>query len=296
MKFLSPQSFIFFRVYFMFNFLLLCSDSFFLFWVLIEFRTLLFMGSCYSVFKNNFSCILLFFIIQSLAAFLLLISYLTGLCFLFSFAILLKLAIFPFYFWYLNLVLSFPNLIIFLARTIFKIPSFIIISYFSRLLNFDLLIMSAIFTILVGGLVIIYSNELRLLLVSSSIVNNSWFFFSIKSRVFLFFLFFVVYFLCLIFIMYYIGMSSSVSSGGYLFSDLSYGTCILFVLVVMRGLPPMPLFFIKAIIFYYLVFDFYHSYLIFIILISVVVSMLGYLKFIFRSFINYYSYSGLYKF
>ena len=78
MFFLTPQSFIFFSIYVLFIFLILCSDTFFIFWSLIEISTLVFMGMSYSLFKNNFSQLLTFFIIQTISAFSVLVFYVIG--------------------------------------------------------------------------------------------------------------------------------------------------------------------------------------------------------------------------
>ena len=193
MFFLTPQSFIFFSIYVLFVFLMLCSDTFFIFWSLIEIRTLVFMGMSYSLFKNNFSQLLTFFIIQTISAFSVLVFYVIGWHLAFTISILLKLSMFPFHFWYLNLIPFFPNLVLFMSRTVFKIPSMLLLLFFYTNLDLTSLIISIVLTILVGAMSMIFRNDLRFLLIASSVANNSWFILSILARVILFSLYIFFY-------------------------------------------------------------------------------------------------------
>lgn len=279
MIFVIPQTFFFIVVYCLFIIFMFCVDRFFIFWSLMEISTLVFIGISYSFFKNNFSSLMIFFIIQAVSAFSLLVFYCVRNDFIFSLSLFLKLSIFPFFFWYINIAFCFPIFILFFSRTLFKIPAFCLANSFYYLVNYNLLFLSIIITILVRAFVMIFSNDLRMLLVSSSVVNNSWFFLSQFVSIEIFILYFTIYsfFLgCLIF------RSSTIFSISNLSYNLNLNSLVIVSLFTLAGLPPFPLFYVKLLIIF-LVINYFFSYLfiIFVILFTVL-SMLGYLKHVFR--------------
>lgn len=284
MVFLSPQSFIFSVFYFFMLLIMFCTRNFFVFWTIIELRTLVFIGVAYSLFKNNFSPLLLFFIIQSLSAFSLILFYFIDFSVGFSVALLLKLSIFPFYFWYLNLIPLFNNSIFFLSSTIFKLPSIFIISNFYCFINFSVLFMSALLTITIGALVIINSNDLRFVLIASSVVNNSWFVFTQYANMLLFIAYFVIYRLLLFYVLYIVNTQST-----YRFVNIenSYSnTQVVLCLFTMAGLPPFPLFFIKMSLVHFISSYSNSSFYVFVLILIRVATILGYLKHVFRNLLN----------
>lgn len=286
MVFITPHSFVFFLVYLLLIFIIFCVDRFFLFWSLIEIRTLVFMGISYSFFKNNFSHLLTFFIVQTISAFSILIFYVLGLESAFTLALFLKLSMFPFHFWYLGLISFFPNLIIFISSTFYKIPSMLILYNYFYIFNYNMLRLSVLSTILVGALSMVYTNDLRFLLVRSSVSNNSWFVLSTMSRFSFFLSYLFFYSLFLFFILNSIG---SLSSGSLSKTNFKSVLLTLFCLVSMAGIPPFPIFFIKILIIINLIYGFFslNMYLFFVILFSVIM-LLGYLKYCFRVLINLY--------
>lgn len=92
---------------------------------------LVLMGIAYSIVNNNISSMMVYFFVQSLASFLILISYLFSVDLLFSFALVLKLGMFPFIFWYLSSVSYFPGSLFFFASTFHKLPPLILLFQFS---------------------------------------------------------------------------------------------------------------------------------------------------------------------
>ena len=128
---LLPHSFFFSLIYIILLYVLSYLTDFFYFWVLIEVSTLVFIGIRYSVFKNNFSFLLIFFIIQTISAFFLLIFFIYPYPTLMSFSMFLKLSIFPFHFWFLSLINYFPNFVLFISMTIYKIPPIFILRIFN---------------------------------------------------------------------------------------------------------------------------------------------------------------------
>lgn len=285
MVFLTPQSFLFFMLYILFLFFMLCVDSFYVFWAFLEISTLIFMGMSYSLFKNNFSQLLTFFIIQTISAFSVLVFYIVGWNLAFTLSVLLKLSIFPFHFWYLNIVTFFPNVVLFISRTFFKIPSLFLVYIFYPFLSISFLFVSIIITIFIGSLSMVFSNDLRFLLVSSSVANNSWFILSIlaSALVFSFYLLFYSIFLFLI-----LNSLEGLSSSFVLKTSPSFHL-VLISLVAIAGIPPFPVFFIK--ILSVLRVSFYileSSIFIFFIMLFRVFMLLGYLKYSFSLIFDVY--------
>lgn len=287
MFFITPQSFIFLRIYTIFIFLMLCSNTFFVFWSFMEIRTLVFIGIRYSLFKNNFSQLLTFFIIQTISAFSVLVFYVIDWSLAFTLSLILKLSMFPFHFWYLNLIPFFPNIVLFLSRTIFKVPSMLLLLFFYSSLRLNSLIISIVLTILVGALAMIFTNDLRFLLIASSVSNNSWFILSLISgfTVFLIYIIFYSFFLFLV-----LSSLGRLSSGSLYNLSFSSSILILFSLVSIAGIPPFPVFFIKITTILVLS-SFYLSariYIFFIIIFRVFI-LLAYLKLCFSIIISIYT-------
>lgn len=292
MVFITPQSFIFFIVYILFIFFIMCVDRFFIFWSLMEISTLIFIGIRYALFKNNFSQLLTFFIIQTVSAFSVLVFYIMGWDFAFTFSLLLKLSIFPFHFWYLNLIPHFPNLVLFISRTFFKIPSILIIYFFFDYLNISAFIISLVLTIFIGAISIVFSNDLRFLLIASSVANNSWFSLSIMSGVTVFYMYLTFY----SFFLYLVLSSiSTLRSGSTTKTRRSNTNVILLRLVSIAGIPPFPVFFIKMFVVVTAVSLYFvrRVYVFFIILSSVFI-LLGYLKYCFSVVMEVYGCSNLF--
>lgn len=280
MQLLSPQSFFFSAFYFFLLFIMFCTRNFFTFWILIELRTLVFIGISYSLFKNNFSSLLLFFIVQSLSAFSLILFYFARSTLGFTFSLLLKLAIFPFLFWYINLIPMFGNFMFFFSSTMFKLPSIFIVTNFYSTINFSLMFLSAVITVILGATIIISSSDLRFVLVCSSVVNNSWFVFRQYVNRLLFVSYFTVYSLLLLYLLSIINSMSCYSS------TLDFNTSTIICLFTIAGLPPFPLFFVKITLVYYLVVNSFNSFYVFFLILLRVITMLGYLKHVFSALIS----------
>lgn len=287
MVFITPQSFLFFILYLLFILFILCVDRFYIFWALLEMRTLVFIGLSYSLFKNNFSQLLTFFIIQTISAFSLLVFYVVGWDLAFTLAVLLKLSIFPFHFWYLNMVTFFPNIVLFISRTFFKIPSIILIYLFFSCLSLNLVFFSIVRTIFLGAFSMIFSNDLRFLLVSSSVANNSWFIISALASVLVFFGYILFY----SFFLFYILSNLKGLSSSFVLNSSSCVPLVLFCLVAMAGMPPFPVFFMKMVRVLRLSFYVLNSRIfIFFIILFRVLMLLGYLKYSFS--LIFYAYSN----
>ena len=115
-----------------------------------------------------------YFLIQTIASFNILIFYIINNPYLLFISLFLKLGIFPFYSWYINVLFRFPSLIIILARSLHKLPSLYIFYIFIQLEHFNFLYPFIIITILVASVYILNTNDLRYLIIVSSIGNNAF--------------------------------------------------------------------------------------------------------------------------
>lgn len=289
MFFISPQTFLFSLLYLSLTLIIISLDNFFAYWVIIELRTLVFIGVSYSSFKNNFRILLVFFIIQTISAFRLLLFFIASSALGFTFSLLIKLAMFPYHFWYFSLVPSFPNFALFFSMTIFKIPSIYILRSFSHLLSYEILFLSSILTIMVGGFIMVFRNDLRLIVVGSSIANNTWFVFSQLSRRFIFILYFSLYYIFLYMVFTKFSNLFSFSSQNTYFMK---NYLVIFSLVTISGLPPFPLFYVKMLIVLQLISNLSLAFFIFVVILANVLVLLGYIKFIFNYMLNFYGNSN----
>jgi len=89
----------------------------------MEIGTLLFFGVGLCEINGGLSQFMIFIVIQTLAALSLLVFYLVGVRSILSLALIIKLAMFPFYFWFVNVGGVFSSFYLFLCSTIFKVPS-----------------------------------------------------------------------------------------------------------------------------------------------------------------------------
>jgi hypothetical protein len=242
----------------------------------MEVATLVFMGSGLSLFNNNFTFFIVFLVVQSLAAFMLLVFYRIGFYSLFTFSFLFKLAIFPFYFWFVSLGVGFGNVFLFISITFYKIPPLFLFYSFMDLFCFNMLWLSIPLRILRGGVIMLYRSDMRLILIGSSLANNTWFVLSEISRFSVFLVFFVIYTIFIFILLNYFG-SKLLAVGFYNKSN----NIIFLSLIRVSGLPPFPIFFIKVIIVLF-VFGIYpwRSIIMLVLLFNLLV-LLGYMKYMF---------------
>jgi hypothetical protein len=92
----TPFTYIFLTVYFIVLVFILRLDSVYLFWLYIEILMLLFIGVSFTIFSNSFTQLMLYFLIQTLASFRILVFYCLSVNYLIFIALFLKLGIFPF--------------------------------------------------------------------------------------------------------------------------------------------------------------------------------------------------------
>jgi hypothetical protein len=284
----TPYTYIF-RVLYLFFILALPSlSSFYYFWLSIEFMALLLIGISYTIFTNSVSQLIVYFLIQSLSSFLILLSYLTSNTIILTLSLFLKLGMFPFLTWYLNSVSRFPNFIFWLTGTLHKLPPLLLLLQFNLQLDVYLLWGSLLATTLVSSLIMLSTGDLRYLLVSSSIGNNSWLLLSEEVNFMVFFSFFFIYSFFLFYLLYRLGnLTKPVLSLDISHSNLS--TKWWFYLMCLSGLPPFPIFFVKMLVILnlFLLTPLTYLFLLFLILNCFMIA--GYLNFLLTSVVYRYS-------
>lgn len=169
----TPYSFLFFTVYLLFIGSLFTINNFYFYWFVMELIMLLFVGLGYTMFVSSYSQFIRYFLIQTAASFFILLFYVVDSNVFLTFAFLLKLAMFPFHSWYINLIYRFPNFMFWLTRTLHKIPAVMMIRFFNLSLDPVVLWLSIILNTFVVGFVMLALLDFRILLVLSSIGNNS---------------------------------------------------------------------------------------------------------------------------
>ena len=253
-------------------------SDFFVFWTVIEFSSLVFMGLAFRIFRRGYSQLIRYFLIQALASLIIITSYIYNSSFFFTFGLILKLSMFPFNFWFINLIVRFSNFILWLTISLHKIPAILIIYNFRINLDLNLFFLTIILSVFSRGVLIISTLNLRYLLVIASIGNNAWFILSQYIRIIFFLLFLTFY------------SFSSYSKEIIFYSNNKH--IIRLLVLRISGLPPFPLFYFKLYsVFILILLHFNVTYFsIFLFLSSFI--LIGYVHYLFKYYINFYNSSS----
>nr|UBX38545.1 NADH dehydrogenase subunit 2 [Brachionus fernandoi] len=293
----SPYSFLFFSTYILFLFSLFSVNNFYFYWAIMELMMLLFMGLSYTLFVSSYSQLMIYFLIQTLSSFLILVFYVYSLPLLLTMAFFMKLSMFPFFMWYINLVYKFPNFVFWLASTLhkipamlmikfFKLPAMLMIKLFSLPLHPPLLWLSILCSVLLSGLMMLSIMDLRMLLVLSSIGNNAWFLLSQMTNIFIFLLFIFFYSTSLFLSL---NAFNSLSKPNISLSFSSSPYVLSLWVMSLSGMPPFPLFYSKMLIIFSLTQTLDLNYLFSMFLVFNSLMMMGYLQSLMKYFMYIYS-------
>jgi len=246
----TPFSYLFLTVYLLVLFFILTLSNFYIFWLYIEVAMLLFMGLSYTIFAHRYTQLMLYFLMQTLASFGILVFYTLGSDYLLYSALFLKLGMFPFISWYLNVLYRFPTFTLLIRRTLHKLPPLFLfyIIYNSSYTNF--LLVSVLLSLLVGGLYMLTVLDLRYLIVVSSMANNSFLLLGVMSgNLFRFSLFFTLYFFTMLFLLS--TLKGLLKPLIYPF-NIKYGITLFLVVILLNiaAFPPLPIFLAKFLILY----------------------------------------------
>jgi len=288
--FFTPYTFFFLTFYFIFLLFLFSCSNFVIFWVFIEFIILIFIGVSYTLFLNNFSSLILYFLLQTVSSFRILLFYLFPIPLIFSMFVCIKLSIFPFHFWFINICYRFPNFVLFLVSSFHKIPVFLIFLLFQPSFRLSFLIVSSILTMLISGVIILSSVDFRAIIVSSSIGNNSWFLLSSFSNFRTFIVFFFTY--CFFLYLLFRELSIFTKPLSFVFSKGDY--TLLILITFIRGLPPFPIFFVKILILFSLIVRSGINIYLLIFVVSSSLMLIGYIYSMAKYFLQSFSSQSLY--
>lgn len=282
----TPFSFLFSIFYFIFLYSITFFSDFYMFWVVIECSSFIFVGLCFSLLSYGFSRFILYFIIQALSSVRLLFFYIIHLDLLFFTFLIFKLAVFPFSFWFYPVVCFFPNLVFFICSTFHKFPTILLFSSFCSSFSYSYFWLACIFTLAYSSFSMLYLNTIRSILIFSSVGNNVWILSSSIVSFELFLLFFVFYSFNLFLVINFLG-SLSITS---FIPGTEYSIFFTFSVLSSAGFPPFPIFFLKLYTVYFLLNSFiFIPVLFFLFLIFVVIIMASYFKFIMSFYTNLYA-------
>ena len=202
----TPFTFLFFSVYLLVIVFLLTVSNFYFFWVYMEILILLFIGTAYTVFVASYTQLILYFLMQTLASFGILVFYILEVQELLVISLFLKLGMFPFMSWYLNVLFKFPSSILLIRTTVHKLPPLLLFCLFYTSSLCNLLLVSILLSVFIGGTFIIIVLDFRYLIIVSSIANNGFLLMGlIGGSLHLFWRFFLLYLVNITFALYILG-------------------------------------------------------------------------------------------
>lgn len=271
--------------------LLICRNSGFIFWLIMELNTVLFLvylilfnfNRSIRLSKDLVNQIFYYFIIQSRVSILMLFSIninnycffadplLQNLCFLF------KLGLFPFYFWVMKIIKYLDWFGVFLLFGPQKL--YFLIFVFRNFNNFWALVLW--FNLFYGAFYIFRRHKIQDLLLGSSIRGVILLFLLFNSSVLIFFSFLITYFYCIFILMKNSNFDSFFT--GYIFFLIS---------LVLLSSPFFPFFLLKFQIFQF-VYIIYRQMEFFFLWGGLFLCFLGYLFFF---FFNFYWREKIYNF
>lgn len=246
----TPFSYLFLTVYTLVLAFMLTLDNFYIFWLYIEVAMLLFIGLSYTIFIHSYTQLMLYFLIQTLASFGILVFFTLGYNSLFFFALFLKLGMFPFISWYLNVLYRFPSFTLLIRRTLHKLPPLFLFYIVYRPVFTNLVLVSVLLSLLVGGIYMLTVLDLRYLIVVSSMANNSFLLLGLMSgNFFRFLFFFAIYFVTMLFLLLTLkGLLKPLIYPNFKKTGMTLFTIVL--LLNMAAIPPFPMFLAKFLVLY----------------------------------------------
>ena len=246
----TPFSYLFLSVYSLVLIFMFTLSNFYIFWIYIEIAILLFIGLAYTIFLHSYTQLMLYFLIQTLASFRILVFYTLDQSYLLYFSLFLKLGIFPFISWYLNVLYRFPSFTLLIRRTLHKLPPLFLFYLFYRSAYRSFILVSALLSLIVGGFYILMIVDLRYLIVVSSIANNSFLLLGIISgSLTSFFFFYTLYFFNMLLLL----LRFKALLKPLVYSAREKAPIVLLLIALLlniAALPPIPMFIAKFIVIY----------------------------------------------
>lgn len=266
----SPYTYLFLSILLIVTVSSLTLDSFLIYWVMLEIVTLLFIGVRYTLFKNSYSYLIIYFIIQIVSALGILVSYLAGLWALFTLFYFSKIALFPTLYWIVNIMYRFPMSVLFIVSTVYKVPSVVLFFQFAPL--FSWLIISILLTTIILSSTLMYvSVDVKFSLIVSTSVSTCWIILSLYGPIYVFSLYFLLYTLSLYLVTIFLAPYRDIKRNDLYILDLKPISGFL-ALSTLLGLPPFPLFLVKLLILYNL-YLFLPSHIVYLLAIFMLINV-----------------------
>lgn len=265
-----------------------------MFWLYMEVAMLLFIGLSYTIFIHSYTQLMLYFLMQTLASFGMLVFYTLRADYLLYISLFLKLGIFPFMSWYLNVLYRFPSFTLLIRRTLHKLPPLFLFYLFYGSSYTNFVLVSVLLSLAIGGVYILTVVDLRYLIVVSSIANNSFLLIGlISGSLFSFYFFFILYF----FTMWFVLISFKGLLKPLIYPNYKKYTITLWLIVLLlniAAIPPLPMFLAK----FSVIFDFIHSspfsvFTLVVLIVSNVTIMASYCQLFIKFVTQVYSNSSL---
>lgn len=291
----TPFSYIFLTAYLLVLFFMLTLRNFYIFWLYIEVAILLFIGLAYTIFMHSYTQLMLYFLMQTLASFGILVFFTLGFDYLLYSALFLKLGMFPFISWYLNVLYRFPSFTLLLSSTLHKLPPLFLFYIVYRSVYTNFILASIFLSLIIGGVYMLTILDLRYLIVVSSMANNSFLLIGlISGNFFSFFFFFSIYFLTTWLVL--ITLKGILKP---LIYPYSYKHRVMLLTVVLllniAAIPPLPIFLAKfSVIFYFIQSSPLSFYLLIILVLANVTIIARYCQLFMKYVTQVYSSSSVY--
>ena len=286
----TPFTYLFLLFYFVVLFCIFSISNFYVFWLYIEVLILLYIGISYTLFCNSYTQLMLYFLVQTVASFSLLVFFRINYYFLFCMFLFLKLGMFPFFSWYIAVLYRFPSFVLAFRSTIHKLPPLLLLGIVLESSIVPVVVVSGFLSLLVGGFLMLTVYDFRYLLIVSSIANNFFLILGAISEHYVrFSAFFILYTFTIFALLASIrGFLKPLLIHEYFkISFLFFVGCLLFNIA---SLPPFPMFFVK----FFLIYDFLSCYATFtgLVIFSVLVNVsiaVSYCQLVIKYFSQAYS-------
>nr|UZA61300.1 NADH dehydrogenase subunit 2 [Rhynchothorax sp. JZ-2022] len=233
------------------------SISWFSMWMSLEMNSMMFIPLMWlNSYQSQIESTMKYFLMQSISSMLLIglsISmnlplYLYGVNMMFYmlfFTLLLKIGMFPFLFWYVEVINKCTFLSMLLIMTVQKLLPIVMMSYILYSMEYKILFILISFNALMGAVLGLNQTMIKKIMALSSVVHMSWLVMSIISGYSIFMSYFFIYSLIIFCLINYIKwFSISTFMSLLLMKDLLFSMNIL----SLAGLPPFSGFIMKWVV------------------------------------------------
>nr|YP_006576073.1 NADH dehydrogenase subunit 2 [Membranipora grandicella]AEH99602.1 NADH dehydrogenase subunit 2 [Membranipora grandicella] len=237
-----PSFFFFMIMIIMSLFMVFSSTNWFMLWLSMETALLGFLPLFNYTNSEETMTLIKYFILQSSGSILFLAGLITSNSSLFMSGLLMKLGLFPFFFWVPSVLKSISWAGILMLTTLQKLPAMGVLISPPLPLQTNFMFMVSVISILISSILGFNQSNIRMLMAYSSISQTAYMLISLMTSAKLFLLYFFNYLITMSLLIYIIN-KNNVSTMEDLSDEFS-GTMNLLFMNLM-GMPPFPMFFMK---------------------------------------------------